>query len=141
MKQVIRERLEMVEEKLRDARSREALIRFLMDRGQCLPKPVDGLCTAEYEVHGCAVKVWIKAEIFDESVTYHAFSESRMINGILSLFLEIYDHAPAEEILTFGSDFSRTPLWQQFLPQSKRLGISSVADQFVDLASGEYPDT
>lgn len=138
---MIRERLEIVEEKLRDYPSREALIRFLMDRGACLPEPVDGLCIAEYEVHGCAVKVWIKADIFDEAVSYQAFSESRMINGILSLFLEIYDHAPAEEILAVGSDFSRTPLWQQFLPQSKRLGISSIADQFVDLASGEYPET
>lgn len=138
---MIRERLEMVEEKLRGCHSRETLIRFLMDQGLCLPEPVEGLCTADYEVHGCAVKVWIKVEIFDESVSYHAFSESRMINGIISLLLTIYDHAPAEEILALGSDFSRTPLWQQFLPQSKRLGISSIADQFVDLASGEYPET
>ncbi len=138
---MIRERLEMIEDKLRGCHSREALIRFLMTQGQQIPEPTGDLCSPEFEVHGCAVKVWIKAEIFDESVNYQAFSESRMINGILSLLIEIYDHAPAEEILALGSDFSRTPLWQQFLPQSKRLGISSIADYFVDLASGEYPET
>lgn len=136
---MIRERLAKVEDKLRSCHDRENLIRFLMDQGKALPEPVDGLCTAGFEAPGCAVKVWIKVEILDESVSYLAFSESRMINGILSLLLEIFNHAPAEEILIIGSDFCRSPLWQQFLPQSKRLGIRSIADQFVDLASGESP--
>ncbi|MEE3608059.1 SufE family protein [Avibacterium paragallinarum] len=87
---------------IKNAPSWEERYRLLIQSGKNLPRPDEQQLTQMQPISGCEANVWFKIEPQnDRTFHFHAFSEARIINGLLWLLLQEINGKTAEQLQQF----------------------------------------
>ncbi len=101
----------------------------IIDMGQALPEPPEGLQTDENLIKGCQSRVWIQCEERDGRLHFVADSDAVITKGIAALLIGVLTDHTAQEILD-------TPLYlidelglKENLSPTRANGLVSMVDR------------
>lgn len=86
---------------IEDAHERLAAI---TSRGKKWPSPTDAERTDAALVPGCSSRVWLVGEMSDGVCRFRMDADSPLVKGLAALLCELYDGAPAAEIVALEPD-------------------------------------
>jgi len=99
----------------------EERYRYLIDLGRKLPKMDESLKTEENLVQGCTSRVWLKAEIHRDTLTFVADSDAHIVRGLVALLFAAYNNVKISEInkIDIDSAFNKIGLSQNLSPNRR----------------------
>ncbi len=97
----------------------EQRARLLMQWGERLPSMAEAQRLDEHRVHGCESQVWLTAQHSEGQWHFKAYSDARLIRGLLALLLARIDGLPAAEVDTLD-----LPAWFADLGLARQLSPS-----------------
>ncbi|MDG6897376.1 hypothetical protein A6A19_05115 [Actinobacillus delphinicola] len=126
----------MLKEKLQNATNWQERFRLLIQASKNLPIPSEQEREEMEEIHGCEARLWWQMEKTATGLQFKAYSEARIMNGILFLLLEELNGMPLSAIKTFSLDsfFEKNGILQN-LSQTRRLGLKEIEKR---LQQAEY---
>ena len=91
-----------IEQQLRNATTWEERYRLIIQAGKNLPMPNENELTQMDSIPGCEVQVWFKfTEKNDRTFHFQAYSEARIMNGLLWILLQHIENKSAEQLRQF----------------------------------------
>lgn len=117
----------------------EQRARLLMQWGERLVPMPEADKRDEHRVQGCESQVWLCAEHNDGHWHFRAYSDARLIRGLLALLLVRIEHLPAVEVqsLDLPGWFNDLGLARQLSP-SRSNGMNAVLKRVREyLANGQ----
>jgi len=119
------------------ASSWEARARLLMQWGDRLPPLEPALQTEAHRVQGCESQVWLVAECRPDGWHFRAYSEARLLRGLLALLLVRIEGASLQQIagLDLADWFAQLGLSRQLSP-SRSNGLNAVLARIGELVQG-----
>ncbi|MBN6070428.1 SufE family protein [Aggregatibacter actinomycetemcomitans] len=91
-----------IEQQLIAAKNWEDRYRLIIQAGKNLPVPGEDALAKMETIPGCEVQVWFKyIEKNDRTFQFLAYSEARIMNGLLWILLQRIDNQPAEALHQF----------------------------------------
>ena len=91
-----------IEQQLITAKNWEDRYRLIIQAGKNLPEPSEEALVAMETIPGCELQVWFKSiEKNDRTFHFEAYSEARIMNGLLWILLQRIDNQPAEALHQF----------------------------------------
>ena len=125
---------------LAQAKGWDNLLRQLMLAGKAL-HPLGTEDRNEHsEVQGCQSRVWLQLTVDDkQQVAMLAWSDSKIIRGVLAVIQEKVDQLSPEQIAAFNFDdwFASIQL-ERYLSQSRASGIAEVIRQIRHQAADNH---
>ena len=118
-------------QQLIQAQSWEARYRLIIQAGKNLPKPNEAELATMQLIDGCEVNLWFRiqknSEKNDRTFSFQAYSEARIINGLLWILLNEINHKRAEELQSFNITdfFSRLGIAQR-LSHTRLNGLKQI---------------
>tara|TARA_Y100000590_G_scaffold395256_1_gene475093 strand:- start:3826 stop:4287 length:462 start_codon:yes stop_codon:yes gene_type:complete len=108
---------------------------FIIDLGKDYqPEFKEEWKTEENRITGCVSQVWLIAKVKDHKIYFTADSDSIFVKGLVSLVVEMYSGAEAQEILSTPPRFlEETGLLQNLTP-SRGNGVASMIAKVMELA-------
>ena len=116
---------------LAQAKGWDNLLRQLMLVGKALHPLSDEARDEHSEVQGCQSRVWLQLTVDDkQQVAMLAWSDSKIIRGVLAVIQEKVNQLSPEQIAAFNFDdwFASIQL-ERYLSQSRASGIAEVIRQ------------
>ncbi|MEP4596288.1 MAG: SufE family protein, partial [Cyclobacteriaceae bacterium] len=77
----------------------EMTINYIMELGEQLPEMTEDQKTDDNIVKGCQSKVWLNAQLDNESVAFEADSNTAITKGLVSLLVRVLSGQSTETIL------------------------------------------
>ena len=91
-----------IEQQLMNAKTWEERYRLIIQAGKNLPIPNENELTQMDSIQGCEVQVWFKfTEKNDRTFHFQAYSEARIMNGLLWILLQHIEDKNAEQLRHF----------------------------------------
>lgn len=91
-----------IEQQLMNAKTWEERYRLIIQAGKNLPPPNENELTQMDSIPSCEVQVWFKfTEKNDRTFHFHAYSEARIMNGLLWILLQHIEDKNAEQLRHF----------------------------------------
>ena len=91
-----------LEQQLMNAKTWEERYRLIIQAGKNLPIPNENELTQMDSIQGCEVQVWFKfTEKNDRTFHFQAYSEARIMNGLLWILLQHIEDKNAEQLRHF----------------------------------------
>lgn len=117
--------------RLATARGWDNLLRQLMLAGNALIPLESALRNDDHEVKGCQSRVWLDVVVDQRGkLTMLAWSDSKIIRGVLAVIQEHINQLHASDVATFNfEDWFRTVQLERYLSQSRASGIAEVVSQ------------
>jgi raw score 11.09 len=75
-------------ENIKQAKNWEDCYRFIIQAGKHLPQPSPDELAQMQSIQGCEAGLWFKATQYDDTFQFQAYSEARIMNGLLWLLLQ-----------------------------------------------------
>lgn len=112
----------------------EQRARLLMQWGEHLEPLSETELGDEQRVQGCESNVWLVADRRDGRWHFRAYSDARLLRGLLALLLVRVDGLPAEELAAIDLPdwFNQLGLGRQLSP-SRSNGLNAVLKRMRDL--------
>jgi len=85
--------------------------------------------TNEYLITGCQSRVWLMAEMQDDSVVYHAETDAIITKGIISLLIRILSGKKPEDIINTELYFIDRIGLREHLTPTRSNGLLSMVKQ------------
>lgn len=126
----------MLKEKLQHATNWQERFRLLIQASKNLPIPSQQEREEMEEIHGCEARLWWQMEKTATGLRFKAYSEARIMNGILFLLLEELSTMSISDIKNFSLEafFEKNGILQN-LSQTRRLGLKEIEKR---LQQAEY---
>ncbi|PMJ90142.1 cysteine desulfurase sulfur acceptor subunit CsdE [Vibrio sp. 10N.261.55.A7] len=98
--------------------------------GKLLPKMPDSLKSDQVTVSGCESKVWLVSQQVDDTWSFCADSDARIVRGLIALVLVAFDGKSAQQIHEFDVDgyFESLGLLSH-LSASRGNGLKAIVEQ------------
>jgi cysteine desulfuration protein SufE len=114
----------------------EQRARLLMQWGERLEPLNDAELGDEQRVQGCESNVWLVADRRDGRWQFRAYSDARLLRGLLALLLVRIDGLPEAELaaVDLADWFNQLGLGRQLSP-SRSNGLNAVLKRMQDLIS------
>lgn len=127
--------IDIIIKKFTELRSWEARYRELILLGKQLPKPSSTELLQMQKITGCESAVWFQAlPQTDGTFCFQAYSESRIISGLLAILLSAIQHKTAEQLNTFDLQHLLQQLGiAQQLSQTRLNGLNNIVQQIRTL--------
>ncbi|QEH45596.1 SufE family protein [Aggregatibacter actinomycetemcomitans] len=91
-----------IEQQLIAAKNWEDRYRLIIQAGKNLPEPSEEALAAMETIPGCEVQVWFKfIEKNDRTFHFEAYSEARIMNGLLWILLQHIENRSADALRQF----------------------------------------
>ena len=88
-----------IEQQLLNATTWEERYRLIIQAGKNLPMPNENELAQMEIIPGCEVQVWFKfTEKNDRTFHFQAYSEARIMNGLLWILLQHIENKSAEQL-------------------------------------------
>lgn len=93
--------------------------------------------TEEAKVKGCQSQVWLHAKLEEDGrILFWGESDALIVNGLLAVLLQIYNHSEPEEILKSSPDFIKDIGFSENLSPSRANGLVAMVKQIRNFAHG-----
>ena len=91
-----------IEQQLAETKNWEERYRLIIQAGKNLPEPSKEEFATMQSIPGCEVQVWFKfTEKTDRTFHFQAYSEARIMNGLLWILLQHIENKSAEQLRHF----------------------------------------
>lgn len=90
--------------------------------------------TAERKVPGCLSGLWLDGEVEPQGCNYRAFSESDMVQGIVSFICDLYSSRSPEGVLEIGDRITEGLGLERLLSTTRRRAVSSTVSYILHTA-------
>ena len=91
-----------IEQQLAETKHWEERYRLIIQAGKNLPEPSEEEFATMHSIPGCEVQVWFKfTEKTDRTFHFQAYSEARIMNGLLWILLQRIENQTAEALRQF----------------------------------------
>ena len=92
-----------IEQQLVETKHWEDRYRLIIQAGKNLPEPSEEEFATMHSIPGCEVQVWFKfTETTDRTFHFQAYSEARIMNGLLWILLQRIENQTAEALRQFN---------------------------------------
>lgn len=125
----------MIKQQLISCKTWEERYRLIIQAGKQLMRPPEAQLSHMQLISGCEAKVWFQhIEKNDRIFQFHAFSEARIINGLLWILLEEINGKTAEQLQQFDihTYFSDLGIAQR-LSSTRLNGLKQIEQQLHQL--------
>lgn len=122
-------------EQLKNAKTWEERYRLIIQAGKNLPRPRDEELAEMQPINGCEAQMWFQIlPKTDRTFTFRAFSEARIMNGLLWILLNQINGKNVEQLRNFdlGAFFSELGIAQR-LSETRLNGLNQIAQQLKNL--------
>ena len=91
-------------ENIKQAKNWEERYRFIIQAGKHLPQPSPDELAQMQSIQGCEAGLWFKAipQQNDDTFQFQAYSEARIMNGLLWLLLQNIDGQTRDQLQQFN---------------------------------------
>jgi len=100
--------------------------RHIIDLGRKLPEFPEAWMTDDFKVEGCQSQVWMKPEIRNGRLVFHAKSDAAIVSGLIAILLRLYSDRLPDEILTTPPQFIEAIGLHEHLSPSRSNGLHSM---------------
>ncbi len=107
----------------------EMTVFYIMELGQKLPAMDESDKTEENIVKGCQSKVWLNAEMENDTIHFSADSNTAITKGLVSLLIRIFNNQLPEDILKADLVFMRKIGMERFIGTQRSNGFASMMKQ------------
>lgn len=114
---------------------REERLAAIVSRGRKWPVPDEAERTAKYRVQGCVSAVWLVGRMDDERCRFRMAADSPLVQGLAALLCELYDGAPAAEIVTLEPELLSALGLDRQLSPTRLNGLANVRRVIREFAS------
>ncbi|OOF84616.1 hypothetical protein BKG93_06940 [Rodentibacter ratti] len=124
-------------DQLKLAKNWEERYRLIIQAGKKLPRPSDDELADMQQIHGCEAQMWFQiVPQNDRTFQFSAFSEARIMNGLLWLLLEKINSKTAEELSEFDLTAFFTELGiAQRLSETRLNGLNQIGQKLKQLCT------
>jgi len=102
---------------------------YMIDLGKTLPKIDEDLKTEDKLIKGCQSKVWLNAELKDESVIFTADSDAIITKGIVAILIRVFSNQNPQAILDAKLEFIDEIGLKEHLSPTRANGLVSMIKQ------------
>jgi len=107
----------------------EMTVFYIMELGQKLPVMDEADKTEDNIVKGCQSKVWLKAEMENDTIQFSADSNTAITKGLVSLLIRIFNNQRPEDILKADLFFMHKIGMERFIGTQRSNGFASMIKQ------------
>lgn len=127
---MMQQKIDKIIKEFNDLNNWEDKYSHIIKRGKNLPEMAEALKTEDNKVKGCQSQVWMSAALNeDHSLTFFAESDALIVNGIVSLLLEVYSGEKPEDIIAHKPEFIKAIGLDEHLSPSRTNGLFSMIKQ------------
>ncbi len=122
-------------EQIQQAKNWEERYRLLIQAGKNLPQPTENELAHWTEIQGCEVRLWCKiSQNLDRTLQLKAYSEARIMNGLLFLLINAVNGKPLDELQQFDITIFFTELGiAQRLSSTRLNGLKQIEQSIKEL--------
>jgi cysteine desulfuration protein SufE len=107
----------------------EMTLFYIMELGQKLPALPEALRIEDNIVKGCQSKVWLAAELKNDTVRFQADSNTAITKGLVSLLVRILSNQRPEDIINADLFFTQEIKMDRFIGTQRSNGFASMIKQ------------
>lgn len=107
----------------------EMTVFYIMELGQKLPVMDESDKTEDNIVKGCQSKVWLKAEMENDTIQFSADSNTAITKGLVSLLIRIFNNQRPEDILKPDLFFMHKIGMERFIGTQRSNGFAAMIKQ------------
>ena len=122
-------------EQLKNAKTWEERYRLIIQAGKNLPRPRDEELAEMQPINGCEAQMWFKIiPQNNRTFDFKAFSEARIMNGLLFILLDEIKGKTTDELRGFdlSAFFSELGITQR-LSETRLNGLNQISQQLKNL--------
>lgn len=98
-----------------------------------LPEGTPELLRRENLIEGCQSKVWMTVAVKNGLAEIHAYSDTRIIRGVLAILCEVFNGQPVDDISPKGGDLLEQLKLGYLFSETRKNGIRSICERIWDL--------
>lgn len=107
----------------------EMTVFYIMELGQKLPVMNESDKTEDNIVKGCQSKVWLTADMENDTIHFSADSNTAITKGLVSLLIRIFNNQRPEDILKADLFFMHKIGMERFIGTQRSNGFASMIKQ------------
>src|SRR5882672_5882013 len=107
----------------------EMTVFYIMELGQKLPEMKEEDKTEDNIVKGCQSKVWLTANLKNETIQFEADSNTAITKGLVSLLIRIFSGQRPEDILAADLYFMKKIGMERFIGTQRSNGFAAMIKQ------------
>mgnify|MGYP000260851413 CR=1 FL=1 len=102
---------------------------YMIDLGKSLPIINDQYKTENNLIKGCQSKVWVHAELKDDSIIFTADSDAIITKGIIAILIRVFSNQHPKAIIEANTDFIDAIGLKEHLSPTRANGLVSMIKQ------------
>lgn len=102
---------------------------YMIELGKSLPLISEDHKSDDKLIKGCQSKVWLHAELNDDTINYTADSDAIITKGIIAVLLRVFSNQKPEDILNANTDFIDEIGLKEHLSPTRANGLVSMIKQ------------
>ena len=102
---------------------------YIIDLGKGLPLIDEQFKVDENLIKGCQSKVWVHADLEENSLKFTADSDAILTKGIIAILIRVFSNQKAEDILNADTDFIDKIGLKEHLSPTRANGLVSMIKQ------------
>ena len=107
---------------------------YIIDYGDKLPELGEIYQIPQYLVLGCQSKLWIR-DFGDKKLEFKAYSEAKIVRGLVSIILEIFNGKTKEEILETDPKILNSLGIAGLLTPGRQNGVGNLITRIYEIAN------
>ena len=113
----------------------EERYRYLIDLGRTLPSMDESLKTEENLVKGCTSRVWMQADLSNNTLNFVADSDAHIVRGLIAVLVTLASGRTVAEICAMDIRAELTKLQlEQALSAQRSNGLRAMVARIEDIA-------
>jgi len=102
---------------------------YMIELGKSLPLIEDQYKTDDNIIKGCQSKVWVHAELKDDTLVFTADSDAIITKGIIAILVRVFSNQKPMEIIEANTDFIDEIGLKEHLSPTRANGLVSMVKQ------------
>lgn len=102
---------------------------YMIELGKSLPLIEDQYKTDDNIIKGCQSKVWVHAELKDDTLVFTADSDAIITKGIIAILVRVFSNQRPMEIIEANTDFIDEIGLKEHLSPTRANGLVSMVKQ------------
>lgn len=103
--------------------------KYIIKLGQKLPPLEEEHKTDDNLVRGCQSQVWLKTDLKENRIQFHADSDAAITKGLVALLVNVYSDEAPDEILNEEPVFIKKIGMEKHLSPTRSNGLASMVRQ------------
>ncbi len=99
---------------------------YMIELGKSLPMIASEFKTDDNIIKGCQSKVWLHAELENDTVVFTADSDAIITKGIVAILIRVFSNQSPETILKTNTDFIDEIGLKEHLSPTRANGLASM---------------